>query len=289
MNKIDVLIHDQTSRQLKNFITKPSSGLAIVGERGAGKEYLARHIAGTLLEAETLSNHPYLHFIDALIVESAIGSVRELQKKLSLTVPSKRAVQQVVIIAHFDSFGHEAQNAMLKTLEEPQAGTVFILTIDHPQQVLSTIFSRVQLLSALPVSVSQASESLGADYTEAKIVKAHQMSGGAAGLMSNLMQDETDHPLVFAIAEAKRLLGAPRHVRLATVDQISKSKEILTKDLLDGMLRLLVAANKHQLRSGTKTAIITSQQRVKITLQAIKDLEDGVGQKLVLTRLFFHL
>ena len=39
----------------------------------------------------------------------------------------------------------EAQNALLKMLEEPPAGTVLVLTVNHAQTVLPTIRSRAQI------------------------------------------------------------------------------------------------------------------------------------------------
>lgn len=284
-----MLLHTRTQKNLQSYLATPSAGLAILGEQGSGKAYLAEHIAATLLGVEDTAKHPHVHTIDATTIESAIGSVRELQKKLSLQVPSQSAVRRVVIFQHFDQFGHEAQNAMLKTLEEPPHGTVFIMTIDHPEKVLATIYSRVQTLHVLPITLADAETVLGQLYSPAAVKKAYQMSSGTAGLMTGLLENDQDHPLVGAIAEAKRLLKEPRHVRIGSVDSIIKNKELPTEDLLGGMLRILEASHKQALQTDNRTIHKQSQRRVGLVLDSLKDLKAGVGQKLVLTRLFFEL
>lgn len=284
-----MLLHTRTQKNLQSYLASPSSGLAIMGEQGNGKAYLARHIAATLMNAEDITKHPHVHIIDAASVESAIGSVRELQKTIALQVPSQSAVRRVVIIQHFDQFGHEAQNAMLKTLEEPPHGTVFILTIDHPQAVLATIYSRVQTLHVHPVALVDAESVLGQLYNPAEIKKAYQMSSGAAGLLTGLLENDQDHLLVGAIAEAKRLLKEPKHVRVASADAIVKNKELSSEDLLGGMLRILEAGHKQTLQSDDLKAQKQSQRRVRLVLGAMHDLQAGVSQKLVLTRLLYEL
>lgn len=52
----------------------------------------------------------------------------------------------------------EAQNALLKTLEEPPADALFIFVIPSPEMLLPTLRSRMQTLSAGPESASADSE-----------------------------------------------------------------------------------------------------------------------------------
>jgi DNA polymerase III delta prime subunit len=280
-----MLLHDRTRQSVDLFLKKPASVLALVGEKGTGKQFLAENIASKLLGTKSAHNHPYIHIIDAESVESAIGAVRELQKKLTLRVPGSQFVKRVVVISHFDQFGHEAQNAMLKTLEEPPIGTVFLLTIDFPERVLSTIYSRVHQLRVLPVPLKV----VNGIYKSEDVSKAYQISGGAAGLFTSLLREDHSSKMVIAISDAKKLLSAPKHVRISAVENIIKNKELTSEELLDGLLRILEASQKQTFSQNRPDQQKLTMRRVKLTLDAIKDLQEGVSQKLVLTRLFFEL
>lgn len=86
--------------------------------------------------------------LDTLVVkqEDAIGIeiVREIKTWLS-----KKAYQEkkrFIIIYQAQNLTVEAQNALLKTLEEPPENTVIVLTTDNRYQLLPTIISRCQIL-----------------------------------------------------------------------------------------------------------------------------------------------
>ncbi len=69
-----------------------------------------------------------------------VGQIRELGDFLAMT--SHLAGAKVVIIQPADRLHPSAANALLKTLEEPRVGTVFILVSDHPQRLPATVRSR---------------------------------------------------------------------------------------------------------------------------------------------------
>lgn len=58
--------------------------------------------------------------------------------------------RRVVIIERADKMNQPAQNALLKTLEEPMPGTVFLLLTDSPDLLLPTIISRCRALKLHP-------------------------------------------------------------------------------------------------------------------------------------------
>lgn len=58
--------------------------------------------------------------------------------------------RRVVIIEQADKMNPQAANALLKTLEEPPEGTVFLLLTDAPELLLSTIISRCRSLKMRP-------------------------------------------------------------------------------------------------------------------------------------------
>ncbi len=75
-------------------------------------------------------------------------------RKLIATLPVKpfESELRVSIIKGGDKMTPEAQNALLKSLEEPELQNVFIITAENLEKMLNTIRSRCQVLSFEPVS-----------------------------------------------------------------------------------------------------------------------------------------
>ena len=83
---------------------------------------------------------------------SALHRIDDIRRLLAET--SLRAVggaTPVYIIKSAEAMREEAANALLKTLEEPPARTVLVLTSEHPTALLPTVLSRVRRLDLGPV------------------------------------------------------------------------------------------------------------------------------------------
>lgn len=76
-----------------------------------------------------------------------VDSMRQFDHDLSLAAAPGRL--KVGIIVEAECMGAEAQNAFLKTLEEPPSHTMLLLLTVNSRQLLPTIRSRCQLLSLL--------------------------------------------------------------------------------------------------------------------------------------------
>lgn len=92
--------------------------------------------------------------------EKAMGieEVRNIQKSILLK-PFKGKTKAVVIQA-YDSITTEAQNALLKVLEEPPANTIIIISTSKKELLLSTILSRCAIIELKEDKVSLVSEDL---------------------------------------------------------------------------------------------------------------------------------
>lgn len=73
-----------------------------------------------------------------------ISSIREVIREQSLSLYQHGC--RVVIVMQAEELGTESANALLKVLEEPTPGTLFILTTSKRSALLPTIISRCQLL-----------------------------------------------------------------------------------------------------------------------------------------------
>ena len=98
--------------------------------------------------------------------------------------------RRVVIIDQADALVHPAQNALLKTLEEPTPSSVFILVTSLPDMLLPTVLSRCPQLRFRPLSLEEMTKALmarGRTETAARAVAAT-----AAGSLGQALQASAD-------------------------------------------------------------------------------------------------
>lgn len=93
--------------------------------------------------------------------QQSLISVAEANHILSeLSVASSQGGYRVIIIWLAEQMNQEAANKLLKILEEPPSRTVFILTADHPEQLLPTILSRTQRIDFRPLQTEEMTQAL---------------------------------------------------------------------------------------------------------------------------------
>jgi len=92
--------------------------------------------------------------------------------------------RRVVILDEADAMNADAQNAVLKTLEEPPAASTFVLVTSRPDMLLPTVRSRCQRLRFGRLSPADVASVLMRDheYTAADAHAAASMSDGSIGL-----------------------------------------------------------------------------------------------------------
>ena len=280
------LIAPTTEKSVQAYLQSPSSVLILHGPSGVGKVRLAERILGSILGVvqDKLITYPYLITVEPDGSSISIESIRNVQSALIRSVPGERPIRRAVLITHAEKLTTEAQNALLKSLEESPEDTVFVLCVDNVQHLLPTVVSRSQQLAVLPITESLATQIFG-DSPE--VIKAYHMSGGRAGLLQALL-DDAEHPLLNAIAGAKDILGKTSYERLLLVNGLSKDKPA-TEELLDALLLLarisLTTSVKNEKTDQAKRWHTINKQ----VIAAQKAMGNNAGIKLVLTDLFLHL
>jgi DNA polymerase-3 subunit delta' len=120
----------------------------IAGPSGSGKQALAERVVRLVNrqpgEVDGLDSvcGPYVHLVrpESKSRRITIAAIRAAEHTLQLSVPS--GVTKFVIIEDCDRLGQEAENAFLKTLEEPPRASLLLLLTAQPEQLLDTILSR---------------------------------------------------------------------------------------------------------------------------------------------------
>lgn len=284
----DLAIHPQTKRSLEAFIKHPSHALLLVGPSGSGKLTLARYTAAKVLavKLDELSNYPYFEQISRPDDKKGIGidAVRGISKSLRLKTPGKSAVRKVVILEDAQLMNLEAQNAFLKSLEEPNEGTLLILTVDSASSLLPTVASRTSRVVVHPIGLEEARHFFG---DKSGLESAWQLSDGRIGLLSALVS-EASHPLKASTAKAKELLRQDKFHRLIELDAASKNKEEFT-NLLEGLSRVLRALYRQAAKANNSRQLSKVTKAMRQVSQSQQDLEANALPRLVALHLALHL
>ncbi|MEJ2030748.1 MAG: DNA polymerase III subunit delta' [Maritimibacter sp.] len=151
---------------------------------------------------------------DRLSAALRVQEVRRMRAFFSLSVVD--GGRRVVIVDSADEMNNEAANALLKSLEEPPAGTIFLLISHTPSRLLPTIRSRCRELRVGPLSPDLLGEALAQAGTD---------PGGDAEALGELARGSVGRALTLAhldgLATYREIvqvfMGAPRYDRAAAI------------------------------------------------------------------------
>jgi DNA polymerase III, gamma/tau subunits len=143
---MDIILHEHTEHELKNYLLSAYGPLILYGRRGMGQEEAARQIAKTLLgipsQYRSLETHPdyyEMHPEDGMI---RIGQMEKLHgwcRYASISAP-----QKVILIFSAGLMNINAQNSLLKLLEDGSSCHIIIMVSQKP--LLKTIQSRCRTI-----------------------------------------------------------------------------------------------------------------------------------------------
>ncbi len=148
--------HDKAKRILRQQIKAGRIGHAylFVGKNGIGKKLVARAFAADIMgDIEDglieRNRHPDFKLWETDKKSIGVSSIRNLQEGLFLSpTQSKR---KVVMINEGEKLTTQAQNALLKILEDPPEETTFLILVEKLSKILPTLISRCQILRFAPL------------------------------------------------------------------------------------------------------------------------------------------
>jgi len=161
--------HDDAWRTWRGALTQGRihHGWLLAGRRGLGKASFAAAAAGELVGGTIADprSHPDILFVEPLAEnedeERKRAEGKPFKTKRNITVDQVRAMQRrlitrptlgehrAVIVDAADDLEKGAANALLKSLEEPPAGTVFLLVAHQPSQFSQC--HRLELVASLEI------------------------------------------------------------------------------------------------------------------------------------------
>ena len=238
----DILGHEQIKEHFRSAVQtgKVSHAYILSGEAGMGRKSLANAFALSLLCEKGMAepcmqchackqvlsgNHPDLIYVTH--EKPASIGVDDIREQLNDTIQVRpySSYYKIYIVDEAEKMTVQAQNALLKTIEEPPAYAVILLLTTNQDSFLPTILSRCVQLKLKPLKDTVVKEylvqSLGEDESQADIYAA--FARGNLGKAIHLAQSEE-----FGVMY-KEMLRLLKHIKDTDIsellDYIRKVKE----------------------------------------------------------------
>ena len=199
-----------------------------------------------------------------------VKQARELVQKTRTALKKNK----VYIIYKASTMNEQAQNAFLKSLEEPNSSTFYVLLVNNVHSLLPTVLSRSQILKLTPLN-NDASLKLIPDNIPANIKQQILFVANGNPLLINKLVNDSSLISQYSahITTAKSFLTASTYQKLITINKLKDSREdaIATLDALIKILSTTIKTPDKQLLALLNNALnarndLLSNLNVRLTL-----------------------
>lgn len=287
---MDIIGHSKITNLLNRSITRGIVNQAYLfsGPEHLGKFTVALDFAGRLSGGDAETN-PDLIIVRPEATDKKgmskikIEQIRDLAHKLSLMAASGK--YKVAIIDEADCLNKAAQNALLKTLEEPNEKIVLILVSQDNKKLLSTLKSRCQRVKFSPVSCEDLEKNIPASEKNREAIIFWSL--GRPGLMLELIKDRNALDFrVQAAAELKMLFSKNLAEKFALAEALAKDSHEAARKL--NLWAIILRENllgRGSFREGQKKCFEIIEN-IEKSLERMK--ETNSSTRLILENLFLH-
>lgn len=205
-----IIGHEAVKHVLTRALERPHHGYLLIGPDGAGAHGIAERFVRALTDHPAhllLASHPDIALLEREPAESGKGMKKEIAVKSARELRTRMfcrpaiAKRVVAYIPEADYLNEEGVNALLKCVEEPPAGAVFVLVSHAIARLPETLQSRLVRLELGRVSTADLSAWLTARYPDISPLersKALCVAEGRPGYACRYIEDESFRELVHA-------------------------------------------------------------------------------------------
>lgn len=183
-------IRQRFYRSIKNNVL--SHAHLIIGENGIGKSIIAEEFAAMLVGIDSIRDH-----VDIIKYKSDKASIGvDIVRDIIIEASKKpyETDKKVIIIYQGEKLTAQAQNALLKTIEEPHKGVFIIILSESSEFILDTIKSRCQIHKLSPLNKEEIIKIINRDYSQVNLEMINTLvafSEGIPGRISKFLEDES--------------------------------------------------------------------------------------------------
>ncbi len=191
--------------------------ILIEGDKGTGRHTLARFISSAAIcsgeerpckeckncKLFASDNHPDVTVTAPLEGKKNISVAQIRELRADAFVKPHQAEKRVFIIDSADSMNEQAQNALLKILEEPPASVMFIMIAESKASFLDTVISRCVILTLSCPEREAATEYIAGntDFSQEDIINALSQKQNNIGAALELLNSNSDSKMGSAAEE----------------------------------------------------------------------------------------
>ena len=246
-----LLGNEQLKTELRAAIQRDrlSHSYLICGAKGSGRHTLARLLAAAMQCTSDRERpcgvctacrkvfsdvHPDVVTVDDTEHKGVgVEPIRSARKDLYVLPNEGR--RKVYLFPRAADMNANAQNALLKVLEEPPAYGAFLLLAEEEERLLPTIRSRCVLLRLAPLPEAECLAALRGEFpgrSERELADAFRRSGGYYGQAQEFLRNQT--PLAPQTLEFLRVYAAKDRLGLTA---LCFSMEKLPREKLQALLQ----------------------------------------------------
>ena len=286
-----MLISKGSKKQIDLFLKDPSNSLVIESNAQESGIEITNDLVKKLLglnENNDLENYSYFYKIEKNKKNTvAIDDIRDLIKKLTLKSLNKNQINRVALIIDGELMSEEAQNSILKLLEEPPKDTVIIILTKSIKALKPTIISRSAIIKLTKPTYDEFTQYFSNDDSEQDSKNKYDLTDGNSDYFNKYLE---------------------KNVNLSSSDDIILIKKFLASNKLDRLLMIndfcsdnlifenLIFTLRNIIKIGFDNSIQKNNNQTKMWisyLKAIEMTENGfaslVNRKLLFTNLCLNM
>ncbi len=248
--------------------------------------------------------HPDVVYVTLDKTVISIDAVRRVRQEAAYRPFEGR--RRVFIVDPADLLSADAQNALLKTLEEPASSSTLILVTQRPMRLLPTIRSRCLSLAFGALKPERVAEELvrahgvpaerahraarlsGGRFGAALALDLEALDAARAGLLEVLSRLAEPRSRDHVLEDAERIGAAPEAIagRLNLLGELVRDMMLIDAGARGDLIHLDAIERLERLAGGFSGRLIEAADRVRL---ALSDLERNVNKKVLLETLLFDL
>lgn len=275
-----LVLSSKTTKAIEGYVDSPYVSLIVNGRIGYGVNEVLDYVVDLLTKGK--SDLLHINQIDNGQESITIDEIRQLKMSLKLkNVSSSKNSKRLIVIRNAENITLEAQNSLLKLLEDAPKETLFLFGTQSIEKLINTVISRSQTLDIIKPSVKEVCEFY--DLPKEHVVSVYLMCDGRPGFIDQIISNQ-DSEIKDTFGLAKAFVRSSQFDRLNMCEKVLKEYNLrLFIFCLTQIFRALISGQSDPNNSRYNNSL-------KILAECQEDLErTRPNNKLLMTRISLNV